>query len=178
MEKFDVAIRPRVDDPLGLFDQRLITTQKMQLYASEEYVSKHGAPSSPEDLPHHKLLGYGEGVDYPYSEINWHLYLASIKINPTFNINSGPGILRAVENGIGIGPISNIGATISRVPLVPILPSIKGPLVSWYFIVDKTTANSEKVKLLYAHLQKRFQSSVSYSKAPSVEIHSNKNIRA
>lgn len=161
---FDVSIKPKLDDPLSALDQKLLTTQEMGLYASEEYVSKFGNPASADDLSFHRLLGYGEGVDYPYEEINWHLYLAGPKLKPSFNINTGLGILRGVENSIGIGPISNIGASISRVPLVRILPQIKGPVIKWYFITDKITAESKKISALYNYLHKRFDSNVNYAK--------------
>jgi DNA-binding transcriptional LysR family regulator len=166
LNNYDVALRPKVDDPLNILEQRLITTQKMGLYASEEYVEKFGLPQKSEDLKGHRLIGYGEDIDFPYNEINWHLYLGGAKLKPYFNINSGLGILRSVENGIGIGPISNIGVTISRVPLVHILPEISGPTIDWYFIADKITFEFQMIQLLYEHFKKRYQSKLDYMSIP------------
>ncbi len=162
LSNYDVALRPKVDDPLNILEQRLITTQKMGLYASEEYIKTFGLPQTSEDLKDHRLIGYGEDIDFPYNEINWHLYLGGVKLKPCFNINSGHGILRSVENGIGIGPISNIGITISRVPLVHILPEISGPTIDWYFIADKTTFEFQRIQLLYENLKKRYKSKFDY----------------
>lgn len=154
---YDIAIRPKIDDPFNLLKQDLLTTQEMHLYASEEYVAKFGAPSSPNDLKLHRLIAYGERVDYPYNEINWHLYLTGSKIKAFFSVNSGPAILKSVENGIGIASISNVGMNISRVPLVRILPELCGPIIHWYFIVDKITAESKKVKIFHDYIKNKYE---------------------
>ena len=163
LDNYDLALRPRVDDPFNVLDQKLIATQTMGLYASKEYIETHGMPQKIEDLKNHRLIGYGEDLDFPYNEVNWHLYFSGVKLKPYFNINSGLGILRSVENGIGIGPISNIGTSISRVPLVHVLPGVNGPTIDWYFIADKVTFQSQKIHLFYEYLKKRYMSDINYN---------------
>lgn len=164
---YDVAIRPRVEDSSNLLSQRLISTQVMCLYASEEYALKHGLPKTPDDLSHHRLIGYGDDGSYPYSSINWHLNLSSQKVIPFYNVNSGLGILRGVENGIGIGPVSNIGALISRVPLIRVLPEVQGPFVQLYFITDRLNSKSPEIIKFYEYIKNKYAIVHDYNKISS-----------
>src|SRR5215831_11857225 len=72
MREADVAIRmspPRQPDLV----QRHLLTVRVHVYASPEYLKKHGTPERPEDLDHHRLIVYGEDGRAPVSNINWLL---------------------------------------------------------------------------------------------------------
>ena len=55
---FDMGIRfgDRVEE--GMVARRLSEPFREGLYVSEDYVRRHGLPKGPEDLSHHRLIGY------------------------------------------------------------------------------------------------------------------------
>jgi DNA-binding transcriptional LysR family regulator len=71
---FDIAIRPYDADAKGVYQEPLFTLEK-KLYASQDYLEKHGAPKTVEDLKNHRLIGRFilRAEEYPFSNANWLL---------------------------------------------------------------------------------------------------------
>ena len=60
-EGIDLALRTGASHGLpGLFSQRLLTSG-WRVYASPDYLARHGEPLSPNDLSRYRLLGFGAG---------------------------------------------------------------------------------------------------------------------
>ncbi len=135
--------------------QILINTFHMNLYASEEYIKNKGMPKTIKDLKNHDIISYGSDIPYPYEQINWHLdYLPEDK-NPHICINSGAGVLKFIEEGMGIGSISKEGAQSSKINLIKILPdALQGPDINLFLRFPKTRANSIKIKMFYEYIKK------------------------
>lgn len=152
----DVAIRPYISDLAGLCQDYLLT-YRLNLYASESYIKQFGLPKNIQELEKHQLVGYTNNEQNNFCNFNWHLKLLKNKVKPYISINTGAGILRAVENGLGIGPISQQGEKNSRVPLVRVLPDIQGSDVDIYFSYPEDLMFSRRVLALKDYLQKRFQ---------------------
>ncbi len=153
--KFDVAIRPFAENHTELQKKKLIDYE-MHLYASEDYIEQTGEVETLEDLAKHRIISYGEYAATPYKEINWHLDLLPPNFRPCLGINSGAALLHAVENGLGIAPLSQLGARQSKVPLIKILPQHRGPTVGVYFYYPESMEHSKKINLLYEHLKAFF----------------------
>ena len=152
----DILIRTLTSPNEDLIEL-LLTEYHMNLYASEEYVSLHGLPKTPVDLKNHRIIGYGENCPYPYPEINWHLKLLPDNFQPQFNINSGAAILKAVENGIGIGSVSQKGVEISKNKLIRVLENeVTGPTVKVSFCYPKNTEMTKSIQILYDYLRNQF----------------------
>ncbi len=155
-DKVDVAVRPMVAHPYN-FLKRPLMTHEMSLYASQDYIRKYGEVRTKSDLVHHRVISYGEHTYRPYKEINWHMSFLPAAYKPFLSINSGPGMLRAVENGLGIAPLSQMGVKDSKANLIKILPDYPGPRIENYFYYLKTLEESEKVQGLYNHLYEFFR---------------------
>lgn len=103
--KADVAIRFHPTQHLDLI-QKKIATFHYNLYASPDYLNKHGRPQTAEDLDDHKLIAYGDLTTSPIREIDWLLEAgAKTKRSPFLEINNIYGVLQAVKSGIGIGSL-------------------------------------------------------------------------
>lgn len=156
MREADVAIRGYIKGNNDLVQLPLIVNY-MNLYATKEYLEKHGTPTNPEDLEHHHIIGYGDGIPHPHEKINWHLQYLPHNKKTFLNINSGAAILHAVENSIGIGSLSQVGAYFSTKPLVRVLPKLSGPKVEMMYIFPKSLTHSQKVIKLYEYILKKYK---------------------
>jgi len=70
MREADVAIRMTPPRQPDLIQRHLVSVQE-HVYASTEYLKKHGTPKTPEDLDEHRLIVYGEDSRPPVPGVNW-----------------------------------------------------------------------------------------------------------
>ena len=145
MREADVAIRLHAPKQPDLI-QRQIASFNWQIFGSPEYLKQHGVPQRPEDLDAHRILIWG---DYrpPIDGINW---LAEVgrrpggPRRPAVEINSLTGIIRAVHSGLGLAALPDyVGPDLEG--LVQVLPELKTPKVSAYFVYPEEMRNSKRV---------------------------------
>ncbi|MBX9804205.1 MAG: LysR family transcriptional regulator [Alphaproteobacteria bacterium] len=131
-----------------------LTNYQMNLYASESYIKRKGMPKTIEELRSHTIIGFGNDVPFPYKDVNWHLkYLPEGK-QANICINSGVAIYQLVENGVGIGSISQKAVSISPVRLIRILPDLlDGPNIPIGFCFPETRASSKTINILYEYIK-------------------------
>ena len=146
-ENIDVAIRPYIANQDNLIQKR-IKTFKMSLRASEAYIEKKGMPQSIEDLKDHQIISFDTNSTGPFNFFNWHLQFLPSDFKPFVRVNSGIGMMKMVENGLGIAPVSHEGVELSSEKLITILPDLESPSVDIFFIYQKYMEKSEKIKLL------------------------------
>ncbi|HMN78253.1 MAG TPA: LysR substrate-binding domain-containing protein [Burkholderiaceae bacterium] len=92
----DVAVRLGALDDSSFVSRPLATNYRV-LCASPEYLRKHGSPTSPQDLAHHKCLWNGAlGV------VQWRLGSFSVRITPHLSSNDGDVIQGWAIGGHGI----------------------------------------------------------------------------
>ncbi|MBR0752446.1 LysR family transcriptional regulator [Bradyrhizobium jicamae] len=97
----DVAFRSGdTDDELV---GRKIAESIWAVYASPDYVARHGRPERVEDLSKHLLVGL-DGAFASHRAVTW---LKEVAPDATMaaRINSVLGIVSAVKSGVGIGPL-------------------------------------------------------------------------
>jgi DNA-binding transcriptional LysR family regulator len=148
MREADVAIRmspPRQPDLV----QRHLMTVRVHLYASPEYLKKHGTPRRPEELDQHRLVVYGDEARAPISNINWVLE-AGIKPGherrPILQVNNTYGLFRAVSSGLGLAALPDYVA-VEAPDLVRILPELTGPPVEAYFVYPEELRSSKRISV-------------------------------
>jgi DNA-binding transcriptional LysR family regulator len=146
MREADVAIRmspPRQPDLV----QRHLMTVKHYIYASREYLKKHGTPQKPEDLDKHRLIIYGGDSRPPVRYVNW---LIEVGARPTYErhpilaVNNLYGIFRAVSGGLGIGALPSFMEH-ETTDLVRVLPEVQGPEVEAYFVYPEELRSSKRI---------------------------------
>ena len=142
----DVAIRltkPRQPDLI----QRHVLTLRYRVYATPEYLKEHGMPKTPRDLDNHRIIVYGEDARPPVANLNWLLEVGAPPGRPrraVLKVNSGFGIFRAVQSGLGIGALPEYMSHESS-NLVEVLPETKGPTVEMYFVYPEELKASKRV---------------------------------
>lgn len=145
MRQADVAIRllpPKQPDLV----QRHLISMGFHLYAHRDYVARHGAPKTQEDLANHKLIVYPEGVTMPVGTINWLLTLIveQKKTAPILRVNTLSAIKQSIESGLGIGALPDY-LTENSPDLVRVLPDLHGPKIDAWFVYAEELRHSKRI---------------------------------
>jgi DNA-binding transcriptional LysR family regulator len=98
----DVALRSGDTDDAELVGRK-IADSLWAVYASEDYVAKHGRPQSVDDLERHLLVGLDESM----AKHRANTWLARVAPNASIvaRNNSVLGLVYAVKAGIGVAPL-------------------------------------------------------------------------
>jgi DNA-binding transcriptional LysR family regulator len=146
MREADCAIRmlpPRQTDLI----QRHLMTVRVHVFASQQYLKKYGVPKTTSDLDDHRLVVYGEDPRPPFPNVNWLLDAGARngqRRTPVLQVNNIFGILRAVENGVGIAAFPDY-MTHESSRIVQILHDVEGPSYEGYFVYPEELRNSKRI---------------------------------
>lgn len=134
--KADIGILPKQLSK-GL-SQRKVKTLHHQLYASPEYLEKHGIPKTLDDLKNHKLISFYSDFEGNIGNVDWHLKkgLPEHSIRESqLSINSGFLLFEAACQGLGIMALAKEFEYIQSSNLVHILPEVTGPNIDIFFVI-------------------------------------------
>ena len=159
MREADVAIRMHPPKQPDLVQRHLMDIH-WTVYASPEYLKKHGTPQTAEDLDNHKIILFG-GYQPPVEDINWLAEAGRRPGNPrraALEINNLHGMALAIRSGLGIGVLPDyLGRDTEG--LVHILQDVKAPKVDVYFVYPEELRNSKRVAVfrdfLLAHIAEK-----------------------
>lgn len=150
----DCALRPWPSTQGDVIERRLGQITQ-SLYASHQYLSKHGAPTSAKDLDNHRIVAFGDLIPKNLHSANWVLGTGlDPKVSPrkpVLTVNNLHGIMRAAEAGIGIVGIPDYMTVLSR-RLVRILPTVRGEEFDLYFVYPTELRGSVRAKVFYEFL--------------------------
>jgi len=122
----DVAFRSGdTDDELV---GRKIAESIWAVYASPDYVARHGRPERVEDLSKHLLVGL-DGAFANHRAVTWLKEVAP-EATMAARINSVLGLVSAIKSGVGIGPLP-IALGDAEADLVRVLGPIPELTRSW-----------------------------------------------
>ena len=148
MREADVAIW--VHEPLQTdLIRRPLATVKVKAYASTHYIRRFGAPLTPADLDHHRILTYSGKPQQYLSSLNW---LETVGRDGTPRIaalraTSVVALKYAVQAGIGIGMIPDY-MTEAESDLVAVLTDHGPPSLPMLFVYPEELKSSKKVQVL------------------------------
>ncbi|HUB97778.1 MAG TPA: LysR family transcriptional regulator [Stellaceae bacterium] len=145
MREADVAIRmspPRQPDLV----QRHLMTVRNPIFASRDYLKKHGTPQKAEDLEKHRIIVYGADSRPPVRYVNWLMEAnaGNRELRPILAVNNLYAIVRAVESGLGIASMPDFMER-ETAELVRILPELQGPEVEAYFVYPEELRTSKRI---------------------------------
>lgn len=104
---------------------RLITKEKICLYASAEYLRKHGEPKLVDELLNHRIISCMNSSHIHHEKWNftYNNKQGSITFEPQFHCNDIDSALIACINGYGVGKFTDFNARIAlqQQQLQPIL---------------------------------------------------------
>jgi DNA-binding transcriptional LysR family regulator len=145
----DCALRPWPSTQ-GDVIQRKLGQITQSLYASHQYLSNHGAPTSAKDLDNHRIVAFGDLIPKNLHSANWVLDVGrdakDMPRKPVLVVNNLHGIMRAAEAGIGIVGIPDYMTVLSR-RLVRILPNVRGEEFDLYFVYPTELRGSVRAKV-------------------------------
>ena len=145
MREADVAIRLRRPTQPDLIQRKLFVVHH-HVYASTEYIKKHGIPKSIDDLDKHKILTFGQAPGY-LTTINWLERAGRAEDNPrpvALRVNNAYGLRRAVQAGVGIASLADyIVAADSN--LVQIDLPIELPEFDSYFVYPEELKETKRI---------------------------------
>ncbi|EKE08897.1 MAG: Transcriptional regulator, LysR family [uncultured bacterium] len=150
-----VALQPYIEDQPELIQNFLMSWQR-KLYASKEYLQKHGTPRTAKDLEHHRLIGFGPEKIHLFDNINWHLKLSGANNcvqKPYVSANSLRTLFHLATNGFGIISFSQESPLLKGSPLIEVLPDIPGPNIDIYFTYPVQLKGIKKIDVLEKYLQ-------------------------
>jgi DNA-binding transcriptional LysR family regulator len=102
MREADIAIRMKEPSQADLIRKRLMSVH-MCLYATNAYITKHGAPERVEDLQNHRLICQNPRSAQVGAAALVVRELNTNDINSLLTVNNYFGVLQGVLHGLGIG---------------------------------------------------------------------------
>jgi DNA-binding transcriptional LysR family regulator len=145
MREADVAIRLRRPTQPDLIQRKLFTVHH-HVYASVDYVKKHGIPKSVEDLDKHKILIFGTSAQYlsnltmlqTAGRTEGDLRAVALRVNNAY------GLRRAVQAGAGIAILADY-LVAPDMNLVQIDIPLETPEYETYFVYPEELKETKRV---------------------------------
>jgi DNA-binding transcriptional LysR family regulator len=103
-KEIDLALRIGQPSDTSLVARRLVVFRS-QVYASSEYLARHGEPVHPDDLRHHRTLGlnkYGQNANGYFWTLNDGTSLKDYRIDPVLVANDPAALHPALLTGEGL----------------------------------------------------------------------------
>ena len=148
MREADVAIRMSPPRQPDLIQRHLVSVQ-VHIYATGDYLQKHGTPQRAEDLEEHRIIVYGEDARPPVPGVNWLLEVGAKSGHdrrPILTVNNTYGMLRAIMSGLGLAALPDFVAH-EHSGLVRVLPEVSGPPNEAYFVYPEELRTSKRISV-------------------------------
>jgi DNA-binding transcriptional LysR family regulator len=97
-ERFDLAVRVGTLKSSGLV-ARQVGVSERAVFASTEYLERHGEPATPQDLMQHDCL---LNTRLPTGSL-WPFLGGEINVRGRYRLNNNEAVVNAVRQGLGIG---------------------------------------------------------------------------
>ncbi|WP_417245504.1 LysR family transcriptional regulator [Celeribacter sp.] len=145
MREADVAIRMKEPSQADLIRKRLMNI-RMRLFATQEYLDKHGMPESVDDLSAHRLICQNPNAHQVAAgarlveELNEHDIRSKLFVNNYF------GVLQAVLNHLGVGVLPDY--LVESAPhLVRVLPDLESGEVPVFLAYPEELRHSKRIEV-------------------------------
>ncbi|MFE3838142.1 LysR family transcriptional regulator [Pseudogemmobacter sonorensis] len=102
MREADVAIRMKEPSQADLIRKRLMNI-RMRLFATQDYLDRHGTPHSIEEMGPHRLICQHPGTPQVAAGANMIQQLMARDLASILHVNNYFGVLQGVLNHLGIG---------------------------------------------------------------------------
>jgi DNA-binding transcriptional LysR family regulator len=151
---------PKVAD----LSARLLARFPFGLYASREYLKRHGMPDSPRALRTHALIGFHNGENLTVWELERDEQNFSIQPNTRFLTNDyWVAKLAAIhDHGICFIPTFFAGTEVEDGLLEPVLPEWNSRALPMYALFSSHRLNNPNTRALIDALSKNFDKVFSY----------------
>jgi DNA-binding transcriptional LysR family regulator len=145
MREADVAIRLRRPTQPDLIQRKLFTVHH-HIYASPDYLKKHGIPKSVEELDNHKIITFGQAPGY-LTTLNWLEMAGRAEGDPrpiSVRVNNAYGLRRLCQEGAGIASLADYIVP-AESNLVQIDLPLEAPNYDTYFVYPEELKDTRRV---------------------------------
>lgn len=156
-EGFDAAIRVGYLGDSSLLARR-IGPVRGKVVASPDYIDRHGAPSTPEELLDHQALLQGTET---WRFIDPDDHALTVRVQGRFKADSGSALAMAAVAGLGLAylPDCLIDDHIASGALVPVMTRYRVPDGGLFLVQPSSSHPSRKVRALTELLIEHFEAS-------------------
>ncbi|MBT4234193.1 MAG: LysR family transcriptional regulator [Marinovum sp.] len=143
MREADVAIRMKEPSQADLVRKRLMNI-RMRLYASPEYIAKHGMPERIEHISKHRLICQNPRSAQVASGLALVQRLMTYNVSSMLTVNNYFGVLQSVIHGLGIGMLPDYSAQDLR-SVIRVLPDVESVEVPVYLAYPEELRQSKRI---------------------------------
>ena len=143
MREADVAIRMKEPSQADLVRKRLMNI-RMRLYASPQYIIKHGAPEQIEEICRHRLICQNPRSAQVSSGLALLQRLMTYEVSSMLTVNNYFGVLQSVIHGLGIGVLPDY-VTQDFAGVVRVLPDVESVEVPVYLAYPEEMRHSQRI---------------------------------
>ncbi|MEM6439524.1 MAG: LysR family transcriptional regulator [Pseudomonadota bacterium] len=143
MREADVAIRMKEPSQADLIRRRLFAVT-MRFYASRDYIERHGAPETAEDLTQHRLIGHSPGAPQISTGEAWLTPFVARARRGRMTVNNYFGLFTAALNGLGVCALPDYLAR-TETELVNVAPDLASEPTNVFFVYPTELRRSKRV---------------------------------
>ena len=144
MREADVAIRMKEPSQADLIRKRLMFV-RIGLYATREYIARHGAPETLDDMKKHRLIFQNPRSPQVLAGQNLVRELMTYEIGSTLTVNNYFGVLQAAIHNLGIGMLPDY-VTHAIDTMVRVLPDVESMEVPVYLAYPEELRHSKRIE--------------------------------
>ena len=144
MREADVAIRMKEPSQADLIRKRLMFV-RIGLYATREYIARHGAPETLDDMKNHRLIFQNPKSPQVLAGQNLVRELMTYEIGSTLTVNNYFGVLQAAIHNLGIGMLPDY-VTHAIDTMVRVLPDVESMEVPVYLAYPEELRHSKRIE--------------------------------
>ena len=144
MREADVAIRMKEPSQADLIRKRLMFV-RIGLYATREYIARHGAPETLDDMKNHRLIFQNPKSPQVLAGQNLVRELMTYEIGSTLTVNNYFGVLQAAIHNLVIGMLPDY-VTHAIDTMVRVLPDVESMEVPVYLAYPEELRHSKRIE--------------------------------
>ena len=144
MREADVAIRMKEPSQADLIRKRLMFV-RIGLYTTHEYISRHGAPQTMEQMKDHRLIFQNPNSPQVLAGQNLVKELMTYAIGATLTVNNYFGVLQAAIHNLGIGVLPDY-VTNAFDSMVRVMPEVESMEVPVYLAYPEELRHSKRLE--------------------------------
>jgi DNA-binding transcriptional LysR family regulator len=152
MREADVAIRMKEPSQADLIRKRLMFV-RIGLYATREYIARHGAPETLDDMNNHRLIFQNPRSPQVLAGQNLVRELMTYEIGSTLTVNNYFGVLQAAIHNLGIGMLPDY-VTHAIDTMVRVLPDVESMEVPVYLAYPEELRHSKRIEAFRDFVEK------------------------
>lgn len=160
-EGFDLAVRIARLQASSLVSRQLTST-RLILCASPEYLRRYGTPKHPSELVEHAVIAYSllaMGDQWEFSEGQDSREIIQVKVSPRMRTNSGDTCTAAAlqHMGLVLQPSFLVGPHLDSGALVEVMPEFRATELGVYAVYPSRRHLTPKVRALVDFLANAFR---------------------